>query len=231
MFHYVFLDPDTIDDAIAAGEMGLGRLVELINDFRRDVLLAETDAWRVEAELGDRVRSIPDKFQHERKQIGDLLTWIRRHGPTVILEDDTDPNLSLSDFARSKAAEADLDMILSPGETECPEGTWVKVCLAKCHTTELNRKRASLAPGRTFAAGKTKFDDLASDCFAKLVRHAKLVRVYDYALGEYYNNDQPVNLKRLVRFLRDHAPSLHKLEILTLSPAKVSLKNDVRFSD
>lgn len=227
MFHYVFLDPATIDEAVAAGEMGLGRLVELMNDFRRDVLLAETDAWRVDEELGERVRSIPDKFQHERKQIGDLLTWLRRHGPTVIIEGDADSNLSLSEFARSKAVEADLDMILSPGETECPENTWVKVCLAKCHTTALNRERANLAPGRTFTSGEKNFDGFASDCFAKLVRHAEVVRVYDYALGEYYNNDQPVNLKRLVRFLRDHAPRLLRLEILTLSPAKISLERDV----
>lgn len=62
MFHYVFLDPQTIQEASDAGEMGLGRLIELLRGFRRDVILVETDAWRVGTEIGERVRAIPDAF-------------------------------------------------------------------------------------------------------------------------------------------------------------------------
>jgi hypothetical protein len=95
MFHYVFLDPLTIDEASQAGEMGLGRLIELLQGFRRDVLLVETDAWRVESELGDRVRAIP--LQTERKLIMDLLSSLRRSGPLVLLEGDGDDTVPLAE--------------------------------------------------------------------------------------------------------------------------------------
>lgn len=229
MFHYVFLDPATIDEAVQSGEMGLGRLVELLVDFRRDVfLVAETDSWRVGDELGEKVRAIPNEFQHERKQIADLLTWLGRHSPLIVLEGDSDPNVSLLEFVRSKASEVDLDMILSPGGIEAPDGTtWINVGLTSCHKTALSQRRASLARGLDFDQGVANFAKVANDCFEKLVRHAKKVRIYDYALGRYYNNDQPLNLKRMVRFLRDFAPRLRLFEILTESDAKVSLIRDI----
>lgn len=229
MFHYVFLDPATIDEAVQSGEMGLGRLVELLNDFRRDVILAETDAWRVDSELGDRIRSIPNKFQTERKQIEDALSRLRRHSPSLVLEGDSEPNVSLLEFAKSVASEADLDMILSPGSLECDDGKkCIKVSLAGCHNTQLSRRRANLALGKQFDLGDKNFAEVANECFEKLVRHAERVKVYDYALGEYYGNDQPINLKRLIRFLRDSAPKLSELEIHTASKQEVSLTKDVK---
>lgn len=227
MFHYVFLDPLTIDEAAQAGEMGLGRLIELLQGFRRDVLLVETDAWRIESELGDRVRAIPQ--QTERKLIMDLLTALRRSGPLVLLQGDDDGTLSLAEFARRKASAAGLDLLLSPGETETPaDGSWIKVSLAKCHDTRFSQRRSSMASGLTFPQGSKCFLEVAETCFSKLVRSAKQISIYDYALGKYYGNDHPVNLKRLVRFLRDHARMLRTLEIHTLSNARSSLERDVR---
>jgi len=227
MFHYVLIDPKTIDDAVAAGQMGLGRLVELLSDFRRDVFLVETDAWRVDEEVGERVRAIPNEFQHERKQIKDLLTWIRRNGPMVLLEGD-EADMSLSDFAASIAEEMGLDLILAPGPTAKIGFHGFRAPLASCHTTEFTAHRNRLSQGRKFDAGETNFSGVADQCFRKLVAHADTVRVFDYALGEYYNNDQPVNLKRLVRYFRDHAPGLKHLEILTMEDARVSIERDVR---
>lgn len=227
MFHYVLLDPLTIDEASQAGEMGLGRLIELLRGFRRDVLLVETDAWRVESELGDRVRAIP--LQAERKLIMDLLISLRRSGPLVLLTGDSDGNVPLAEFARQKAAEVGLDLILSPGETEVPAGAnWIKVGLARCHDTSFSEKRAAMASGLKFTQGANNFLEVAEACFSKLVRYADVVRIYDYALGKYYGNDHPVNLKRLVRFLRDHAGLLRTLEIHTLSNTRGSIERDVR---
>jgi len=227
MFHYVLLDPGTIDDAVAAGQMGLGRLVDLLVDFRRDILLVETDAWRVDAELGERVKAIPNEFQNERRQIKELLTWIRRHGPMVILDQD-DESKSLVEFAESVAELTKLDLILAPGPPKqiCENG--FRTNLASCHNSDLFTRRSRLAGGSSFVSGETNFMGLASTCFGKLVLHANTIRVFDYALGEYYNNDQPVNLKRLVRFLRDHAPNLKRLELHTMEDARVSLGRDVR---
>jgi hypothetical protein len=227
MFHYVFLDPATIDDAAAAGEMGLGRLIELLQGFRRDVILAETDAWRLESELGERVKAIPDKHQHERKLIGDLLMWIKRNSPLMLVEGDEDPEVTLADFARARAEESELDLILSPGDSEIIGGRVVKSSLAKAHDTDMSRLRSQLSSGLTFAQGTKNYEQVANECFRKLVCHAENIRVYDYALGEYYNNDQPVNLKRLVRYLRDHAAKLRRLELITLPNGRVSLNRDL----
>lgn len=228
MFHYVFLDPATIDEAVAAGEMGLGRLIELLESFRKDVILAETDSWRFTDEVGERVRAIPDTYQNERKQIQDILIWMNRNSPMLLLEGD-DGSKALLEFAQEKASDTDLDMILSPGDAETSEETWVKVCLTKAHTTELSERRARLIKdGLQFAKGSKNYNEIASECFSKLVMHAEYIRVYDYALGEYYNNDQPENLKRLVRFLRDNTQCLVELEINTLSKSKASLDRNVR---
>jgi hypothetical protein len=227
MFHYVFLDPATIDDAAQAGEMGLGRLVELLQGFRRDVLLAETDAWRVETEIGERVRAIPNIHQHERKLIGDLLIWMRRNSPLLLVEGDDAPDVTLADFARAKAEEWEIDLILSPGEPEIIGGKVIKSGLAKAHDTELSLSRTQLSGGLTFAQGSKNFEQVATECFRKLVLHADAIRIYDYALGKYYNNDQPVNLKKLVRFLRDQAPKLTTLELVTLPDGRISLDRDI----
>ncbi len=227
MFHYVFLDPATIDDAVQAGEMGLGRLVELLLSFRRDVLLAETDAWRVETEIGERVRAIPDKHQHERKLIGDLLIWMKRNSPLLLMEGDEDPDMNLADFARTKAEESELDLILSPGDSEAIGGKLIKSSLAKAHDTELSRIRTQLSGGLAFEQGTKNFEQVATECFRKLVRHAENIRIFDYALGKYYNNDQPVNLKKLLRFLRDQAPKLRRLELATLPNGRISLDRDL----
>ena len=227
MFHYVFLDPATIDDAAASGEMGLGRLVELLQGFRRDVILAETDSWRLETETGERVRAIPDRHQHERKLIGDLLTWMKRNSPLMLVDGDGDPEVTLADFARAKARESELDLILSPGDSEISGGRVIKASLAKVHDTEFSQRRMQLSNGLTFTQGTKNFEQVATECFRKLVRHAESIRVFDYALGKYYNNDQPVNLKKLVRFLRDHAEKLQRLELVTLPNGRISLDRDL----
>jgi len=227
MFYYVLIDPRTIDDAVAAGQMGLGRLVDLLADFRRDVFLVETDAWRVDKEIGERVQSIPNEFQHERKQIKDLLTWLRRNGPIILLDGD-DQSMSLSDFAASIADRIDLDLILAPGPAAQIGIRGYRTPLASCHATEFNTLRNRLSQGRSFDAGETNFLGIANQCFGKMVAHAETIRIFDYALGEYYNNDQPVNLKRLVRYLRDRAAALKHLEIITMGNASVSIERDVR---
>ncbi len=228
MFHYVFLDPRTIDEAAQAGEMGLGRLIELLQGFRRDVILAETDSWRVESEIGDRVRAISSTHQHERKLIGDLLIWMRRNGPMMVVEGDDDSEVTLSDFAFSKAVESEIDLILGPGEIQILGERVIKANLARVHESELSQRRMQITNGMTFAQGSKSFEQLATECFRKLVRHAENIRIFDYALGKYYNNDQPVNLKKLVRFLRDHAPKLSSLEFVTLPNGSISLDRDIR---
>lgn len=226
MFHYVFLDPQTIQEAADAGEMGLGRLIELLNGFRRDVILAETDAWRVESELGDMVRAIP--FQTERRMLQDILISLKQSGPLLVMEGDDDLEMSLGEFARYQGSKSDLDLILSPGTLEDPpDETWIKASLTNLHGSDFANRRMRLANGRTFPQGNSTFGQIARACFSKLVRHADTVRVFDYALGKYYGNDQPINLKRLVRFMRDHATRLKVLHLCTLSAARRSLERDI----
>lgn len=226
MFHYVFLDPETIQEASDAGEMGLGRLIELLNGFRRDVILAETDAWRVESELKEMVLAIP--FQTERKMLMDILISLKLSGPQLVIEGDVDLEMSLVAFARCQGSKFDLDLILSPGTLENPsDETWIKASLTNLHGSSFANRRRFLENGRTFPQGNSLFEQIAAQCFSKLVRHADTVRIFDYALGKYYGNDQPTNLKRLVRFLRDHARQLKALHLCTLSAASKSLKRDI----
>lgn len=99
--------------------------------------------------------------------------------------------------------------------------------MGKTHETEINQRRTNLANGLKFDQGTKSFSQVADECLSKLVRHAEVVRVFDYALGKYYSNDQPVNLKRLVSFLGDHTSGLTEMEIHTLSDERISLERDV----
>ena len=229
MFHYVFLDPQTINEASDAGEMGLGRLIELLNGFRRDVLIADTDAWRLDAEIREAVLKIPAQFQTERKQIQELLMSLKLSGPYVLLEGD-DQSLSLIDFIRGQASHFNLDLILSPQSFEVPaKADWEKSNLSNFHCSKLALKRNGLMAGRNYKPSEKSFQQVSVECFSKLVRYADVVRILDYALGEYYSGDHAVNLKRFVRFLRDHAKHLKSLEIYTMSGAKKSIQSDVSY--
>ena len=160
--------------------------------------------------------------------IGDLLVSLKQSGPLLLLEGDNDVEVSLVDFARLRASLFDLDLILSPGEIEKPAGeNWVKASLSNLHLSDFATRRYGLMSGRRYKQGEKSFAQVGEDCFTKLVRHADTVKVYDYALGKFYSNDQPVNLKRLVRFLRDHARHLRILEIYTLSTARKAIQNDI----
>lgn len=75
--------------------------------------------------------------------------------------------------------------------------------------------------------GCKSFAEVADDCFTKLVRHAEYIQIYDYAFGKYYNNDQPVNFKKLIRFLESHSPELGEIRVHTQSDAKISIARDV----
>jgi len=213
MFHYIFIDPNIIGEAAQSGSMGLGRLIEFLIAMKRDCLFAETDSYRVESEIGDQVRAI--ESQQDRKEIKELLTSFAQSGPILLMEGD-DGETNLVDFVLENADRDQIDLILTPGESDNPEGlSWEKSNLSELHRTRISQTRANLGNGKNFTDGEVDYTTLYSYCFYKLVRHAEVVCIYDYALGKYWNNSQPVNLEWIVRFLRDSAPCLKTMIIYT----------------
>lgn len=230
MFFYVFIDPDTISDA-AAQQSDLGRLIDLLRSMDQGCLIAETDLWRVEGEIKEKVKAIG--FQHERKMVSDLLIHLWRKGPQILMSGD-DGESSLIDFAVANAARDSLDLILSPNVIEAtPDQAWEASSLPDLHSTRFSQARHNIGAGLSFAERSTLSDEFFSKCFGKLIKHAQQIVIVDYALGEYYGNDHPANLRRWVlwidRNLND--PANATLVIKTVGDeakaALRSLRNDV----
>jgi len=213
MFHYIFIDPKIIAEAEHAGPMGMGRLIEFLRDMKTDCLLAETDLYRVETEIGEHARAL--QSQDNRNKIKALLESIWKSGPLLIMQGDC-YDIDLVDYAMENGKRELLDLILTPGESDKPEDvTWERSNLTDLHLTSLSQTRTNLACGKNFAEDEIGYLELYKFCFSKLVRHAAEVCIYDYALGEYWGNAQPANFEWLVRFLRDYAPKLDILVIFT----------------
>lgn len=230
MFFYVFLDPETISDA-ASEQSDLGRLIELLRSMEQGCLMVETDFWRVERELKEKIRGIP--FQMERKMVGDLLIHLWRKGPIVVMSGD-DGETRLVDFALANATRDSIDLILTPnGNDFSPEGTCEASSLQSLHLTRFSETRHNIGAGFSFPAGSTLAEELFSKCFLKLIHHAQQIVIIDYALGEFYGNDHPDNLRRWVRWIDKNlsAPGKTTLVIKTVGDESKrflrSLKYDV----
>jgi hypothetical protein len=227
MFFYVFIDPDTISDA-SAQQSDLGRLIDLLRSMDRGCLIAETDLWRVEREIKEKVKAIG--FQHERKMVGDLLINLWSKGPHVLMSGD-DEECQLIDFAVANAARDSLDLILSPKVLDAVPGhEWEASSLPDLHATRFSRTRHNIGAGLSFTAGDITSGELFSKCFRKLIYHAEKIVIIDYALGAYYGNDHPSNLRRWVLWIDQNLndPANATLVIRTLvGDGLRSLRNQV----
>lgn len=201
MFFYVFLDPETISDA-SADQGDLGRLIDVLRSMEQGCLMAETDLWRVDGQLKEKIKEIP--FQMERKMIGDLLIHLWQKGPLVVMDND-DFETPLVDFAIANAARDSLDLILTPRATESDAGLDCEISgLQALHATQFSQARHNLGAGLSFPAASTSGEELFSRCFLKLIRQAQQITIVDYALGEYYGNDHPANLRSWVLWIDEN---------------------------
>lgn len=231
MFHYVFIDPETIAE-VAEDEAGLGRLIDVLRSMDRGCLMAETDWWRVGPELKEKAKSIGS--QNERKLVGELLIQLWKRGPLVVMEGD-DGAASLIDFAVANAQRDSIDLVLTPFEVVPPAGeSWEPCALSALHASAFSQNRHNLGAGVAFQRAAVTGEVLFSQCFEKLINHATDILLIDYAVGEYYGNDHPRNLRRWVLWIDSHLrePSGTTLTIRTIgdttNPAFRGLQRDVR---
>jgi hypothetical protein len=214
VFHYVFIDPETIAE-VAHNEAGLGRLVDTLRSMERGCLLAETDLWRLGSELKEKARAI--SLQNERKLVAELLIHLWKKGPMVVMEGD-DGEMALIDFGAANAERDFIDLLLTPSCINPPEGASWEVCsLLNLHASSFSRDRHNLGAGREFSKGSADGHTIFRQCFEKLIRHATEIVIIDYAVGEYYGNDHPSNLRRWVLWMDSHLknPAEAKLTIRT----------------
>lgn len=230
MFHYVFIDPETIAE-VAHDEAGLGRLVDVLRSMDRGCLMAETDLCRLWPELVEKAGAIPMKLG--RPMVNELLMQLKKKGPVVFLAGD-DYEVPLIDFGVANADRDSIDLFLTPSDIKPPEHAPWEVCsLLSLHASSFSRDRHNLGNGKAFPRGSTTGDVIFCHCFEKLIRHATEIAIIDYALG-YYGNDHPANLRRWVLWIDSclNNPSEATLTIRTCeadsSSALGSLRRDVR---
>lgn len=230
MFHYVFIDPETIAE-VAHDEAGLGRLVDTLRSMDRGCLMAETDLWRLGRELVEKAKSIPMKLG--RPMVNELLIHLRKKGPVVLMAGDN-CEVPLINFGIANAELNLIDLLLTPSDIKPSDNaTWEICSISSLHASSFSRDRYNLGNGKAFPRGTATGDVIFRQCFEKLIRHATDIIIIDYALG-YYVNDQPANLRRWVLWINSHlkSPSEAKLTIRTCeadsSSALGSLQRDVR---
>ncbi len=198
VFFYVFIDPETIAE-VADDAGGLGRLIDVLRSLKQGCLMAETDRWRLKPELRATVEKI--SIQTERKMVEELLIQLWKKGPLIVMEGD-DGEIPLIEFVIANAERDSIDLILSPKAVDPNPGrTWEICCLAAIHATKFSRARHNLGAGLSFQRSAVSGEELFEKCFRKLINQAQRIVIVDYALGEYYNNDQPLNLRRWVLWI------------------------------
>lgn len=230
VFKYVFIDPETIA-AVAQDEAGLGRLVDVLRSMDRGCLMAETDLWRLGRELKAKVKTIP--IENGRSVVSELIIQLGKKGPRVVMDGD-DEEISLIDFGVANAERDSIDLFLTPSEINPPKNASWEVCsLISLHASSFSSDRHNVGHGRAFKKGAATGDAIFCQCFEKLIKHACEIVIVDYALGEYYGNDHPINLRRWVLWIDSHLknPSETTLTIRTCgdfsNPAFRSLQRDV----
>lgn len=232
MFFYVFIDPEIIPDATTHGEMGLGRLIDILREFNRGCLMAQTDTWEIESTLVNNIKDIPNEYHNERKLLGELVIQLYQHGPWAMLESG-DATASFIQIAVAQGTKEYLDLVFTPAEISPADGdTWEACSLKNHHQSAFVIKRGCIGSGPSFRDGQISHEDLLEQCFGKLVYHSERIIITDYALGKYYNNTQPENLKRWIRWIdrRVRVPGSTTLTIRTQQPQYPrSLESDIEF--
>lgn len=209
MYFHVFIDPEAISEAVENGGESVGALHDLLEGFQKDCLMAETDSWRVDTELGEKVRAIV--CQKDRKLFQELFIRIRKHGPKPILEGD-DQSLPLAEFAVQKSSDSSLDFILSANASEA------SCCSADAggyrHTTFAKHRRS---PNSTVSVekGAMQFQELLDTHLLKILGCADEIEITDYAFGKYLSGDQFTNFENWIRWCRDNCPHLQSFIIIT----------------
>lgn len=190
MVYVVALDPASIQALSSVGALGEDQLIGIFEALLQNCMIAETvGTWRVGAELREAVKRI--RNTDTRKRAVAILETLASPGRNrfvdVIAGHEDDCDTPLSDILITQARNAELDVIVC--EASPVAGSVEFVSALRFNGSNFAKIRSRSACALIYAPGAKRAEDLLHESFARLVRHADIVEIYDRQMGKAFGDN------------------------------------------
>lgn len=204
MIFIVALDPSSVEWAGQQGELGYDHLTGVLQCLLQNCFIAETESWRVGAELKLAVKSL--KKMGNRKRVSALIETLVSPGRNrlypVIDDSGFAPVASIGNIFASQTNHRELDLIVTEAEPLVP-GTVETTKLSGFNQTNFARERSKRSSSLSFAAGSMSAEQLFRDYFRRLLLIGDELTVVDYMIGREFGGNFAESLVHWCRFLNE----------------------------
>ncbi len=185
MIYVVALDPISIQALISVGALGEDQLIGIFEALLQNCMIAETvSTWRVGPELREAVKGIGNT--NTRKRAIAILETLASPGRNrfveVIVGHEDDYDTPLSDILVTQTHNAELDVIVC--EAPVVVGSVEFISALEFNGSNFAKIRSRSACALIYAPGAKRAEDLLQESFARIVRHADVVEIYDRQMGK-----------------------------------------------
>lgn len=200
MIFIVALDPASIEWAGTQGELGSDHLTGVLQCLLQNCFIAETQTWRVGAELKAAVKTLSEGGS--RKKVSAILeTLASRNRFFPVIDDGTfEYDVPLGNILVSQANHSELDAIVTESEISTP-GSVEVFKLGQFNQSNFARERSRRTSSVTFAPGSLDADELLRSQFRKLLTVGDEVVMIDYIIGRDFGGNFADSLKHWCIFL------------------------------
>lgn len=203
MIFCVFLDPESIRQSAAKGDLGADHLIGVLRALLENCLLAETTDWQVSAELKDAVKAIQEPNLRKRavSLLENMATRNRFASFLAPLEDD--PEAIPTAVALANRDHPALDAILTESPEPHPPGRTEVIPIGRFNGSDFAANRSRSSRGQTLPKGQMQAAEFFEAFFSKLTLVSlPKWEVCDYALGgSGFGENYFHNLRWWIEFL------------------------------
>lgn len=203
MIFCVFLDPESIRQSAAQGDLGADHLIGVLRALLENCLLAETTDWQVGGELKEVVKAIEEPNLRMR-----AIALLEKFATRNRFADFLEPLESNADALPAAVALANrdhpsLDAILTESPEPHPPGRTEVIPIGRFNGSDFAANRSHSSRGRTLPNGEMQAAEFFEAFFSKLTLVSlPKWEVCDYALGESgFGENYFHNLRWWIEFL------------------------------
>jgi len=202
MIFCVFLDPESVRQAAAQGELGADHLIGVLRALLENCLLAETTDWQVGTELKDAVKAIEEPNLRMR-----AVALLEKFATRNRFADFLEPLESNADALPAAVALANrdhpsLDAILTESLEPHLTGRAEVIPIGRFNGSDFAANRSQNSRGRTLPQGQMQAAEFFEAFFSKLTLVSlPKWEVCDYYLGQNFNDNYFHNLQWWIEFL------------------------------
>lgn len=185
MVFYADLDPSVVTRACENQPYGFQCLIAILRGFTQNCCIIDRNG-EISGALAKRVGEL--RGDSDRKTLGDILEWLKKHSRFV--EDPEDADVIINESTTPSPAAQ------QPGRPE-------SCALANYQFTEFEHERSlSAFAGVTLPYGLHSNHEFMDAYFGKALRHAQRLTICDGSLGENFNANYKLSVGEFIPWLR-----------------------------